>query len=163
MKRLFDLPKKHKITTHPVLLFCLYPLVHHKIEPSLVIIFILIICFLSSIKKTSIKKIKQHWLIIIIPLAISFFTFQQIAFLIDIHDKNIRPVKFIDYLFFISFFPQLIAGPIVFAKDMVPQINNLKSKIKKNNHFILGVFIFFVGFGTPKLFFGPNKCFCWPP
>ncbi len=79
MKRLFDLTKKHKITTHPVLLFCLYPLVHHKIESSLVIIFILIICFLLSIKKTSIKKIKQHWLIIIIPLAIGIISSPDIV------------------------------------------------------------------------------------
>ncbi|MDA9708081.1 MBOAT family protein [Alphaproteobacteria bacterium] len=79
-----------------------------------------------------------------IPLAISFFTFQQIAFLVDIHDKSIKPLKFLDHLFFVSFFPQLIAGPIVLAKDIVPQINKMKEK-KKINSLILGIFIFFVG------------------
>ena len=89
-----------------------------------------------------------------IPLAISFFTFQQIAFLVDIHDKSTRPLKFLDHLFFISFFPQLIAGPIVLAKDIVPQINKMKDK-KKINSFILGFFIFFVGL-FKKVFLADN-------
>ena len=89
-----------------------------------------------------------------IPLAISFFTFQQIAFLVDIHDKSTRPLKFLDHLFFVSFFPQLIAGPIVLAKDIVPQINKMKDK-KKINSFILGFFIFFVGL-FKKVFLADN-------
>ena len=89
-----------------------------------------------------------------IPLAISFFTFQQIAFLVDIHDKSTRPLKFLDHLFFISFFPQLIAGPIVLAKDIVPQINKMKDK-QKINSFILGTFIFFVGL-FKKVFLADN-------
>ena len=74
MKRHFNFLKKVETTTHPVLLFCFYPLVHHKIEPSLVVIFILIICFLLVKNKTLIKKIKHHWLIIIIPLAIGIIS-----------------------------------------------------------------------------------------
>ena len=89
-----------------------------------------------------------------IPLAISFFTFQQIAFLVDIHDKSIKPLKFLDHLFFVSFFPQLIAGPIVLAKDIVPQINKMKDK-QKINSFILGIFIFFVGL-FKKVFLADN-------
>ena len=89
-----------------------------------------------------------------IPLAISFFTFQQIAFLIDIHDKRIKPLKFLDHLFFVSFFPQLIAGPIVLAKDIVSQINKMKDK-QKINSFILGIFIFFVGL-FKKVFLADN-------
>ena len=58
------------------------------------------------------------------PLAISFFTFQSIVFLVNCYDKEIKYVKFIDYSLFISFFPQLVAGPIVNFNDMVPQFNN---------------------------------------
>ena len=60
---------------------------------------------------------------IILPVGISFFTFQSISYVIEIYRKEIEPTKsYIDYLFFISFFPQLVAGPIVRAKDFLPQI-----------------------------------------
>ncbi|TDS51435.1 MBOAT family O-acyltransferase [Myroides indicus] len=60
---------------------------------------------------------------IILPVGISFFTFQSISYIIEIYRKEIEPAKsFLDYLFFISFFPQLVAGPIVRAKDFIPQI-----------------------------------------
>ncbi|MEK6451256.1 MULTISPECIES: MBOAT family O-acyltransferase [Myroides] len=60
---------------------------------------------------------------IILPVGISFFTFQSISYIIEIYRKEIEPTKnFLDYLFFISFFPQLVAGPIVRAKDFIPQI-----------------------------------------
>ncbi|MVX36897.1 MBOAT family O-acyltransferase [Myroides sp. LoEW2-1] len=65
---------------------------------------------------------------IILPVGISFFTFQSISYIIEIYRKEIEPTKnFLDYLFFISFFPQLVAGPIVRAKDFIPQIyENIK-------------------------------------
>ncbi|WP_253470996.1 MBOAT family protein [Flavobacterium sp. HSC-61S13] len=60
---------------------------------------------------------------IILPVGISFFTFQSISYIIEVYRKEIEPTKsFVDYLFFISFFPQLVAGPIVRAKDFIPQI-----------------------------------------
>lgn len=60
---------------------------------------------------------------IILPVGISFFTFQSISYIIEIYRKEIEPTKsFLDYLFFISFFPQLVAGPIVRAKEFIPQI-----------------------------------------
>ncbi len=60
---------------------------------------------------------------IILPVGISFYTFQSISYIIEIYRKEIEPTKtFLDYLFFISFFPQLVAGPIVRAKDFLPQI-----------------------------------------
>lgn len=64
-----------------------------------------------------------HFNNIILPVGISFFTFQSISYIIEIYRKEIEPTKsFVDYLFFISFFPQLVAGPIVRAKDFLPQI-----------------------------------------
>jgi D-alanyl-lipoteichoic acid acyltransferase DltB (MBOAT superfamily) len=59
---------------------------------------------------------------ILLPLGISFFTFQQIAYLVDIHQGKAAPGKLIEYVFFVTFFPQLIAGPIVHHRDMIPQL-----------------------------------------
>jgi len=60
---------------------------------------------------------------IILPVGISFYTFQSISYIIEIYRKEIVPTKnYVDYLFFVSFFPQLVAGPIVRAKDFLPQI-----------------------------------------
>ena len=61
--------------------------------------------------------------IIVLPVGVSFFTFQSISYVIDIYRKEVKPVKnFFDYAFFVSFFPQLVAGPIVRARDFIPQI-----------------------------------------
>lgn len=60
---------------------------------------------------------------IILPVGISFYTFQTLSYTIDVYRKELEPTKsFIDFLFFVSFFPQLVAGPIVRAKDFIPQI-----------------------------------------
>jgi D-alanyl-lipoteichoic acid acyltransferase DltB (MBOAT superfamily) len=60
---------------------------------------------------------------IFLPVGISFFTFQSISYIIDLYRKRIAPVeKWIDYLFYVSFFPQLVAGPIIRARDFIPQI-----------------------------------------
>ena len=58
---------------------------------------------------------------IILPLAISFFTFQQIAYLVDAYRGEAREYSFLHYSLFVTFFPQLIAGPIVHHKEMLPQ------------------------------------------
>lgn len=60
---------------------------------------------------------------IILPVGISFFTFQCITYITDIYREKLKPTEsFIDYAFYISFFPQLVAGPIVRAADFIPQI-----------------------------------------
>ncbi|WP_338623622.1 MBOAT family protein [Agarivorans sp. OAG1] len=58
---------------------------------------------------------------IVLPLAISFFTFQQVAYLIDAYREETREYNFLQYCLFVTFFPQLIAGPIVHHKEMMPQ------------------------------------------
>ena len=58
---------------------------------------------------------------ILLPLAISFFTFQQIAYLVDAYRGETREYNFLQYCLFVTFFPQLIAGPIVHHKEMMPQ------------------------------------------
>jgi D-alanyl-lipoteichoic acid acyltransferase DltB (MBOAT superfamily) len=59
---------------------------------------------------------------VVLPLGISFFTFQQIAYVIDSYRSKLADHDFLDYALFISFFPQLIAGPIVYHGEMLPQL-----------------------------------------
>ena len=60
---------------------------------------------------------------IFLPVGISFFTFQSLSYTIDIYREQIKPVtRWTDYLFYVSFFPGLVAGPIVRARDFIPQI-----------------------------------------
>jgi len=60
---------------------------------------------------------------IFLPVGISFFTFQSISYVVDIYRGNLKPLnRWIDYVFYVSFFPQLVAGPIVRAKDFLPQM-----------------------------------------
>ncbi len=60
---------------------------------------------------------------IFLPVGISFFTFQSLSYTIDVYRRQIRPLGcLLDYAFYVSFFPQLVAGPIVRARDFIPQI-----------------------------------------
>ncbi|MDR0938392.1 MAG: MBOAT family protein [Mediterranea sp.] len=60
---------------------------------------------------------------IFLPVGISFFTFQSLSYTIDIYRRQIEPLRrLLDYAFYVSFFPQLVAGPIVRARDFIPQI-----------------------------------------
>lgn len=60
---------------------------------------------------------------IFLPVGISFFTFQSLSYTIDVYRREITPLRnLLDYAFYVSFFPQLVAGPIVRAKDFIPQI-----------------------------------------
>lgn len=65
---------------------------------------------------------------ILLPLGISFFTFQQISFLADAYKGEARDYSLLDYALFVTFFPQLIAGPIVTHKEMIPQFRDEKKK-----------------------------------
>ena len=61
---------------------------------------------------------------IFLPVGVSFFTFQSLSYTIDIYRGELKPVKrILDYAFFVTFFPQLVAGPIVRARDFIPQIS----------------------------------------
>lgn len=72
---------------------------------------------------TSWQSLNYHPLDIFLPVGISFFTFQSISYVIDVYRKKILPLKrWVDYVFYVSFFPQLVAGPIVRARDFIPQI-----------------------------------------
>ena len=86
---------------------------------------------------------------ILLPLALSFVTFQQIAFLVDTYrSEEIKRIDWLDYSLFITFFPQLIAGPIVHHKEMMPQFASLLSKGRELidwERFARGLFIFSIG------------------
>ena len=79
------------------------------------------------------------------PLAMSFFTFQTIAFLVDCYDEEIKKNDLKKYSLFIIFFPQLVAGPIVKYNDMIPQFENPKNQIINKNNIILGLLVIIIG------------------
>jgi len=70
---------------------------------------------------------------IILPLVISFITFQNIAFLVDVQSGKVRSFTFQDYCTFVLFFPQLIAGPIVHYREMMPQFHAASGRFDKEN------------------------------
>ncbi|MEA2029108.1 MAG: MBOAT family protein [Campylobacterota bacterium] len=80
-----------------------------------------------------------------LPLAISFFTFQQIAYLVDSYRGETNEYDFLNYALFVTFFPQLIAGPIVHHKEMMPQFASRWNAVKKYRNIALGMFIFSMG------------------
>ena len=82
---------------------------------------------------------------LLLPLAISFFTFQQIAYLVDSYRGETTEYDFLNYTLFVTFFPQLIAGPIVHHKEMMPQFVNVRNKVKNYKNIALGLFIFSTG------------------
>ena len=80
-----------------------------------------------------------------LPLAISFFTFQQVAYLVDSYRGETQEYSFLHYATFVTFFPQLIAGPIVHHKEMMPQFDTLRSKTINYRNISIGLFIFSIG------------------
>lgn len=82
---------------------------------------------------------------LMLPLAISFFTFQQIAYLVDSYRGETKEYDFLNYALFVTFFPQLIAGPIVHHKEMMPQFASKYNLAKKYKNIALGMFIFSIG------------------
>lgn len=92
---------------------------------------------------------------ILLPLGISFFTFQQISFLVDTYRGELDEVSFVDYALFVSFFPQLIAGPIVVHEEMITQFDRIgkdtRSKEEKVEVFTKGVYVFVLGLAKKVL------------
>ncbi|MEW6492203.1 MAG: MBOAT family protein [Cyanobacteriota bacterium] len=82
---------------------------------------------------------------IILPLGISFFTFQQIAYLIDAYRGETKEYSFLNYCLFVSFFPQLIAGPIVHHKEVIPQFDHKSTYRFDSENLAVGMTIFLIG------------------
>jgi D-alanyl-lipoteichoic acid acyltransferase DltB (MBOAT superfamily) len=82
---------------------------------------------------------------IVLPLAISFFTFQQIAYLVDSYRGETREYNFLKYCLFVTFFPQLIAGPIVHHRDIIPQFEDRSGFRLNSSNLAIGSIVFFIG------------------
>lgn len=87
-----------------------------------------------------------NFLNLVLPLAISFFTFQQIAYLVDSYRHETKEYDFFNYIVFVSFFPQLIAGPIVHHTEVMPQFRDNENKRLNYNNIAIGITIFAIGF-----------------
>ncbi|HEY6872632.1 MAG TPA: MBOAT family O-acyltransferase [Geobacteraceae bacterium] len=82
---------------------------------------------------------------IVLPLGISFFTITQIAFLVDAKEGLVEERDFLNYALFVTFFPHLLAGPILHHKEMMPQFDRLRNKVVGWRNIYLGLILFFIG------------------
>ncbi|SAK62781.1 Peptidoglycan O-acetyltransferase [Caballeronia glebae] len=88
---------------------------------------------------------------IILPLGISFFTFTQIAFLVDVYRGVAREYNFINYLLFVTYFPHLIAGPVLHHSQMMPQFGNPKTFRINPENISAGLTVFVLGLAKKVL------------
>lgn len=82
---------------------------------------------------------------IILPLGISFYTFQIISYLADSYSGDAKGYSFLDYMVFVTFFPQLIVGPVVSHDDIMPQITNKNLLKFESKNIMLGILLFSIG------------------
>ncbi len=82
---------------------------------------------------------------VVLPLGISFFTFTQIAYLVDAHRGQAREYSAVNYALFVTFFPHLLAGPILHHKEMMPQFEDPERRGLNYEMIARGLFLFFVG------------------
>ena len=88
---------------------------------------------------------------VVLPLGISFFTFTQIAFLVDVYRGIAREYSFIHYLLFVTYFPHLIAGPVLHHKQMMPQFGAASTYRMNPDHVAIGVAFFSIGLAKKVL------------
>lgn len=88
---------------------------------------------------------------IIMPLGISFFTFQQISMLVDSSKPDMKRYGLLDYALFVSFFPQLIAGPIVLHQEIIPQFQEEEKKKINYSNMVSGLEYFILGLAKKVL------------
>lgn len=88
---------------------------------------------------------------ILLPLGISFFTFQQVSFIVDRCLGKADHYSFANYITFVTFFPQLIAGPIVLYKEMMPQFEDISNRKFSLDNFYKGFSLFTLGLGKKVL------------
>ncbi len=86
-----------------------------------------------------------RYLTIILPLGVSFYTFQEMAYVIDVYRRRIPAVtSLLDFALFVSFFPQLVAGPIQRAEHIIPQL--LRRRVVTRDHLVQGCWLVLWGF-----------------
>lgn len=94
----------------------------------------------------------QH---ILLPVGLSFYTFQLIAYLIDSWRGETRGYSLLNYLLFITFFPQLIVGPIIHHTDVVSQYDQLEAEKHSSENIAVGIFLFAIGCSKKLVFADP--------
>ena len=99
--------------------------------------------FLGSINAVSGSSLPL--LKLVLPLGISFFTITQIAFLVDSYEGLAEERNLLHYGLFVTFFPHLLAGPILHHKDMMPQFGQLRNKVLNYRNLSTGLFLFMLG------------------
>ncbi len=109
---------------------------------------IFIFKYLCLIYSSLASLLEDDWKVldIVLPLAISFYTFQQIGFLVELYRQKVKLPSFYDYCLFVMFFPQLVAGPIVNFKQFGPQLE-LRTPLEKGARAAIefGLFLFAIG------------------
>lgn len=88
---------------------------------------------------------------IILPLGISFFTFTQIAYLVDVYEGKVKEMRPIHFGLFVTYFPHLIAGPVLHHKEMMPQFASSLTYIPRYSMFALGISVFTIGLAKKVL------------
>jgi alginate O-acetyltransferase complex protein AlgI len=88
---------------------------------------------------------------VILPIGISFFTFTQIAFLVDTYQHKVSEYRFVHYLLFVSYFPHLIAGPVLHHREMMPQFDTPSTYRLSGANIAVGLSIFTIGLAKKVL------------
>ncbi|GGY13355.1 MBOAT family protein [Massilia dura] len=88
---------------------------------------------------------------IVLPIGISFFTFTQIAFLVDTARGHVSESRFLHYLLFVTYFPHLIAGPVLHHGEMMPQFGDDRNRWPRAVNFAVGGSVFFIGLAKKVL------------
>lgn len=96
-------------------------------------------------------KTDLAFLNIALPLGISFFTFQQISFIVDSYRGEVDSYDFLTYACYVTFFPQLIAGPIVTHDELIPQLMDQSKKLFSWDNMAVGLYVFAMGLGKKVL------------
>ncbi len=101
---------------------------------------------INHLLKTDIALLK-----VILPLGISFFTFQQLSYVIDCYKKKCEAYSLLEYATYVVYFPQLIAGPIVYHSELIPQLRDISKKHIDYNNLSKGIYAFSLGLAKKVL------------
>ncbi len=99
--------------------------------------------FISNVMFTT--GFQMTFLKVTLPLGISFFTFTQIAYLVDCYRSECKEYDLLNYVLFVTYFPHLIAGPILHHKDLMPQFDRVQNKVLNYRNIATGLYIFSIG------------------
>lgn len=96
-------------------------------------------------------KMDMAFLELVLPLGISFYTFQQLSYVIDYYRGECEKYSLLEYAAYVSFFPQLIAGPIVYHNELIPQLRKEENKRLNYENLSKGIYAFALGLAKKVL------------